>query len=195
MEVEGRQWKTPRRGLANFHSISDSASYFTCWDWPEEFSLFLQYLHNVLCVQDKKTPLLIGFNLLYPPFAIICGCPLQVPHYVPLTEFVSSLIPAAVEECCFSPPGWLVLTVRASQWLSGDNQGPPILIWAQNITHLSLPSLSTRLNIVTSLMNNVSLSESYSHILSLSCLSVSLPLPLNMFLHSPAAQPFKGQWF
>lgn len=63
------------------------------------------------------------FNPLYFSCTIICGCPLQVPHHVPLTEFVSSLIPSAVEECCFSPAGWLVLTVRASQWLLGDNQG------------------------------------------------------------------------
>lgn len=143
------------------------------------------------------------FNLLYPSCAIICGYPSQVPHHVPLTEFVSSLIPAAVEECCFSPPGWLVLTVRASQWLLRDNQGfffSP-LIWAQHIAHLCLPSLSAWLNIVTYLMNYVSLSD--SHLVSLLLLTVLLPRSafqicfflLLFFLHSPAAQPFKGQWF
>lgn len=114
---------------------------------------------------------------LYSSCAIICGCPSQVPHRVPLTEFVSSLIPAAVEECCFSPPGWLVLTVRASQWLLKDNQGfglsqnSNVLIWAQHITYLFLPSLSTWLNIVTSLMNYVSLTASHSHFVSLALVS------------------------
>lgn len=47
---------------------------------------------------------------------------------------------------------------------------------AQHIAHLRLPSLSTWLNIVTSLMNYGPLSLSQSRLLSLLLLSVSLPL-------------------
>lgn len=144
------------------------------------------------------------FNLLYFSCAIICGCPLQMPHHVPLTEFVSSLIPAAVEECCFSLP-WMIgpdsesepVTVKRSSRIFFFSLYP-VLVWAQHIGHLSLPSLSTWLNIVTSLMNCGSLSVSHSNLLS-SCLSRSCQFYSlcfsNMFLHSPAANPFKGQWF
>ncbi len=114
------------------------------------------------------------FNLLVP---LSCGCPSQVPHHVPLRvcQFIN---PSCRRRMPFSsPPGWLVLTVRASQWLLKDNQGFLFfLIWAQHITHLSLPSLSTWLNIVTSLMNYVSLSVSHSHLSSLLLLSALLPL-------------------
>lgn len=99
----------------------------------------------------------------YRSCAIICSRLSQVPHHVPLTEFVRPLIPAAAEECCLSPPEWSVLTVRASQRLLGDNQGFSFsLIRPQHIAHLLLPSLSAWLNIVTSPMNYVSPSVSRS---------------------------------
>lgn len=95
--------------------------------WPEEFSPFLRYLHDVLCVKDKKRAIAnfadgwIADYLTsaYRSCAIICSCLSQVPHHVPLTEFVRPLIPAAVEKCCLSPPEWSALTVRASQTIKG----------------------------------------------------------------------------
>ncbi len=66
-----------------FHHISGTASYFTCWHWPEEFILFLGYLHDVLCVQDKKVDANCAdgnswlFNLLYPLLCHYLWLPLQ----------------------------------------------------------------------------------------------------------------------
>lgn len=78
----------------------------------------------------------------------------------------------------FSPP-WMIGPDSQSEPVTVKRQSGvffPPSARAQHIAHLRLPSLSTWLNIVTSLMNYGPLSLSQSHLLSLLLLSVSLPL-------------------
>lgn len=75
---------------------------------------------------------------------------------------------AAAKRRSTTPERWPP-TLGANRRLFGDNQGfsffPPPLIRPQHIGHLSLPNLSTWLNIVTALMNYASPSESHSLVL------------------------------
>lgn len=117
-----------------------------------------------------KTTRLIGnlidgnLSLFNLPTSLLC-------HYLQLAltvaQFVSSLIQLLQKNVSCLSPEWWLLTSRASQWQFRDNQGFSFfpLIWPQHIAYLSLPSLSTWLNIVTALMNYVSPSESHSFIL------------------------------
>lgn len=104
------------------------------------------------------------FNL---PTSLLCHYLQLALTVVPLTEFVSSLIQLPQKNASCLPPEWWLLTSRASQWQFRDDQGFSFfpLIRPQHIAYLSLPSLSTWLNIVTALMNYVSPSESHSFIL------------------------------
>lgn len=121
------------------------------------------------------------FNLLYRSCAIICSCLSQVPHHVPLTEFVSPLIPAAAEECCLSPPGWSALTVRASQWLLRDNQGFSFFLVRPQHNRSPLPAKCKYMTQHCDISNELCISLCVSLVcLSCSCLFYSVCFS-NMF--------------
>lgn len=166
-------------------------------------SLFvsLHYLYDVLCVQDKKGWMLIvlmgiaaHLTSLYCSCSIIGGCSSQVPHHVPVTEFVSLFIPAAEEECHSSPLGLLVLTVKASQWRLRDNQIIKDLFSSSELSR----SLSTRCQVWVHYSTcdisdelRIFVPVSPCHLMSLLLLFNS-PLPSFRYVFT---QPFKGQWF
>lgn len=175
---------------------------------PEERDIFIPRLHDVRCVQDKRARLLILLIGIapasLPPYnsrGIICRRLSQVPHHAPLTGFVSSLIPDAAEECCLSR-SWhserasdRSETIRAFSFFFPFLSFLPPPVRPQHIAHFFLPSLSTWLNIVTSLTNYASPPVRLS-LSPLLFLSPSLPPRLKYaFLHSPAAKLFKGQRF
>lgn len=134
------------------------------------------------------------FNLLVP---LSCGCPSQVPHHVPLRvcQFIN---PSCRRRMPFSsPPGWLVLTVRASQWLLKDNQGFLFFPHLSSAHHSPLPAkfkyMTQHCDISDELC--ISLCVSLSSFVSFALVSFTPSAFPICFLHSPAAQPFKGQWF
>lgn len=140
VRVKGRK---EQLHVGTFHNSWDPASYFTCWGWPEECCL--QYLWRIMCSGQKRSIANCAdgnwrlFNLLYFSCAIICSYHSQMPHRVLLTEFVSSLIPAALKECCFLPlDDWSWQWEWASHW---DDRG--FFFFAFLFFILSLSELST----------------------------------------------------
>lgn len=124
------------------------------------------------------------FNLPYPRRAIICGCPSQVPRPVPLTELVSSLIPAAVKECRFPP----------ASMIGPDSQSEPVTVKRQSssfffllsslgLAHHSplLPNFNTWLDTATSLMSYCS---HWTSLFYLPCQFLTPLLFKYVFLHS-----------
>lgn len=132
-----------------------------CLRQKPQLLIVLMGIAGSLRLKSQLFPVSLLCHYLQLPLA---GAPSCASNRV--CQFIN---PSCSRRMLFVSP-WTMGPDSQSQSVLRDNQGFSFFpIQPQHIAHLSLPSLSTWLNIVTSLMNYVSLS------VSLLFLSVSLP--------------------